>query len=290
MLGEIAMNHSPNVQPLAIDDCELFGERMGEFVQKIHPLVMNFEVLLRNLDSGLLSVPATIDTLGMYPLQSSQFLLCIEIESGVGDRLTIIVGQELLQTDINPYFGCGILMLDHRNISLTGEHSEPLTCLVSLDGHSFDFAFGQPVENDWHRANLGYLQSFIAEKLESRLGICDALDSALEPRKTYLYFQAPLFEFEPVEEIVKCLRQPVRDILQHLRMDLGVVFWAGGLDVKHKAIQSEFVGYPEVLVKVKQCVIDILADGELIENPDLLFPRGIQPVFIHPEFHSGVEV
>jgi hypothetical protein len=134
------------------------------------------------------------------------------------------------------------------------------------------------------------LQSFIAKKLESRLGVCDTLYPALESRKTSLDFPALLFQFEPVEEVIKCFCQPVRDVLQDLRMDLGIVFRAGCLNVQHKTIEPEFVGYPEFLIEVKQSVIDILADRELIENLDLLFPRGIQPIFIHPEFHSEVEV
>jgi hypothetical protein len=181
-------------------------------------------------------------------------------------------------------------VFNNRNINLTGEHSEPLPCFVSLDSQGLYLALGQSVENDWHGANLGHLQSFIAKKLESRLRVCDTLYPALESRETSLDFPALLFQFEPVEEVIKCFCQPVGDVLQDLRMDLGIVFRAGCLDVKHKAVQLEFVGYPEFLVEVKQCVIDILADRELIENPDLLFPRGIQPELIHPtEYHKGAE-
>ena len=286
MLGEIAVNHTLNIQPLTCYDFEISCQGMAQFVQEISPLVSDLQMLPRNLESGFLSVPATLDTLGMYPLQSSQFPLSVEIESGIGDGLTFIVSQELLQPDINSNLGFGMRMLNNRNINLTGEHSKILTCFVSLDGQGLYLAFWQSMENDWHRANLGHLQPLIAEKLESRLRVCDALYPALESRKTSLDFSALLFELEPVEKVIKCLCQPIRDILQDLRMDLGIVFRTGGLDVKHKAIEPEFVGYPEFLIEVKQSVIDILADRELIENPDLLFPRGIQPELIHPEFHS----
>jgi len=290
MLGEIAVNHSLNVQPFTCYDFEIPRQGMGELMQEISPLVSDLQMLPRNLDSGLFPVPTTLDSLGMYPLQSSQFLLCVEIESGIGYGLTFVVGQELLQPDINPNLGIGMLMLNDRNINLAGEHSKPLTSFVSLDSQGLYLALWQSMENDWHIANLGYLQPLVAEKLESRLRICDALDSALEPRKTSFDFSALLFEFEPIEEVVKCLCQSVRYILQDLRMDLGIIFRAGGLDIKDEVIEPELIGYPKFLVEVKQGIIDILADRELIENPDLLFPRGIQPELIHPtEYHRGVE-
>jgi hypothetical protein len=290
MLGEIAVNHSLNVQPFTCYDFEIPRQGMGELMQEISPLVSDLQMLPRNLDSGLFPVPTTLDSLGMYPLQSSQFLLCVEIESGIGYGLTFVVGQELLQPDINPNLGIGMLMLNDRNINLAGEHSKPLTSFVSLDSQGLYLALWQSMENDWHIANLRDLQLLIAEKLESRLGVCDALYPALESRETSLDIPTLLFQLEPIEEVIKCLRQPVRDVLQHLGMDLGIIFRAGGLDIKDEVIEPELIGYPKFLVEVKHGVIDILADRELIENPDLLFPRGIQPELIHPtEYHRGVE-
>ena len=290
MLGEIAVNHSLNVQPFTCYDFEIPRQGMGELMQEISPLVSDLQVLLCDLDSGLLPVPATPVSLGMYPLQPSQFLLCVEIESGVGDGLTFIVSQELLQSDINPNLVIRMGMLNYRNINLAGEHSEPLPRFVSLDSQCLYLALGQSMENDWHIANLRDLQLLIAEKLESRLGVCDALYPALESRETSLDIPTLLFQLEPIEEVIKCLRQPVRDVLQHLGMDLGIIFRAGGLDIKDEVIEPELIGYPKFLVEVKHGVIDILADRELIENPDLLFPRGIQPELIHPtEYHRGVE-
>jgi len=253
-------------------------------MQEVRPLVSDFQVLPRNLNSGFFPVLATFDSFAVNPLQSCQFLFSVNIESWIDNRLAFVVSQECLKTNINANLSSG-WVLDFWNVNITGKDSKPLPCLVTLDGHSLDLSLRYPMENDWQRTNLGHLQPFVAEKFEPALWIGDRLDFGFEARKPCFDFYAFLPHLESVEEIVKRFVQPVRDILQYLGVNISN-FWRTYLDVQQKRIEIIFVGCVEFLALVKQSIICFLTKFELIEKSDLLFPRGIQPILIHPaELH-----
>jgi hypothetical protein len=282
---EIASDHVLNVELFTADDSETFCEGVACFVQEVTPLVSDFQVLSRKLDTSLLPIIAALDTLTVYPLQPSKLPFSLKIESWVSDAFSFVVSQESFQPNINTYHLL-IRVLDCRSIKFTGEHCEPLISFVSLDSHSLDFSFRQPVEYDWYAANLGTLQSRVGQEFESALWICNALNPALESRKSSLDFDALLSQLYPSEKVVNSFVKPVRNILQHLRMSLGIVF-RSCFHIRDKRVEVVSTRKKMLFVLSKKSVIHFLANLELIEKPDLLFSRRIQPVLIHPEFHRG---
>jgi len=282
-----------NMIPYHIEDVKFFSSNYSifdshgtaEFVQEVRPLVSNFDVLPGNLDSGFVPVLAAFDSLGMYPLEFGKFLLTSDIEPRISYSFTFVVGQEILNTDINTYrFSRRMDNFLVRHFA--AEHSEPLSCFVLLDSQSLDFTFWDSMQDNRHRTNFAKLNPFVAQKFESRLRISHALDSAFEPRIASFDFDAFLQKFYPIEEVIKSLAKPVRNILQNLAVNLRVMSRTGYLNIFKERIEIIFACCHEFLIQTKLCIVDFLAYLELIKKSYLLFPRRIQTIFIHPQLHN----
>jgi len=276
--------HVLNVQPLTTNNFVFFSDETAGFMQKVSPLIENFQVLLCEFDAGFFSVFASFDSLAVDSLQSCQLPLSTYIESGVGNALPFVVGQEILQTNINPNFGSG-WMFDFWNVNFTGKDCKPLPGMILLDSQGLDFSLRDAMQDDWQVANLGNLQSSIIEEFESALGVCDASYFAFETRKTLLPTKGV---FDPMKEVVQRLMNSVRNVLQDLRVNPCKLFRNSEFYVRNKGIEVISACEKMLSVLSKKNVIDFLANLELVEKSDLLFPRGIQPVLIHPaELHRG---
>jgi len=253
---------------------------MTDLMQEVSPLVSDFQMLPSNLNTSLFFILASFDAFAQDSLQSSKFLFSVNIESGIDYTLTFVVSQELLQTDINTYL-IEIGMLDIWDINFTGEYSKPLPCFVMLDSQGFDFASWQPMKNDWHAANLGYLQPFAGQEFESRLGIGYALDCGFKTRISCLDFYALFFQLNSVEEIIKCFMKPIRKILHDLGMNLTSLFRKSDFYIRNKGVKVISAGKEMLFILSKKCIVDFLAYLERINDSFLLRSRGIQPVFEH---------
>lgn len=258
----------------------LLGERPAEFVQEVITLVGNLEMTFGNLEPGFGTIVAALDSPTHYSLQSFEFALGCSEPTGIIYHFTRGECGEMFQTDINSNL-CLIGVFDWLGINFASESSEPLPHLVPFDCHSFDFAFWQPMENDWHTTNLGHLQPLVAEKFESRLRICNALNSAFESGKTLLLTSRV---FNPAEEISERLMNSVGHILPDLRMEFEMC-------ASKRLVEIEL---PERLFSIgvsldrcfEQGVIDIFTGIKRREQPENMLIARIEPELVHSQFHG----
>lgn len=138
------------------------------------------------------------------------------------------------------------------------------------------------MENDWHRANLGTFQSLVAQEFESALRICDTADSTLESRIALLFGMS----LASGKEIVECFAQPIGAVLQDLRMDIGKLR-CRNLHVHNDRVEVELASRPEGDALVKQHIVDLFAQRELLQHPRLMYSRRIDTILEHPELHTN---
>jgi len=139
------------------------------------------------------------------------------------------------------------------------------------------------MQDNRHRANLTEFKLFVGQNLEATLRKSDAIHSALESGKPFLF--AGLV-FDSAKEVGKSLVNSVRNILFNLRMYVGM--FASKMFVVVKLPQSLSRLFICLFGNVKKLIVDCLTIFERINNSGLLFSRRINPIPIHQQAHSQV--
>ena len=290
--GEMVISdHIGNLQILNSDSSKPASEFVAEFVKEVKPLVADFIVLPSQEETSLVPIPAAFLLPAQSPMQQLQSLFTFDEETGIIHSFPIGQGGEVLNADINPNSFCG-RMFGGCFWHFTSEDGKPLPSLVSLNGKSFDFAFGNSVQNDWNVADFGSIKTLVADKpkplpmlVAKCLRVSDALNSAFKTRKAFLF---TLQVFHPAKETLKCFINPLRNILSHLRMNFGM--FTGKMIVEIKFPYRFLSGLIRFDTQVKKFIVNCLASVKLLEENLLLALGRIQTITITPELHSGVKI
>ena len=276
----VVLDHAFDIQLLDGNRAILQRQAPAQFMQEVSPAIGNLHVLSCDEQLGFGTIPATFLLSGQGTLQSSQPFLTLSEESRIDNLVTIGQRGKALQSNVDSDL-LSARMLDLRLIDLAGQHSIPLVRSL-LDCQGLDFALRQSMENDWHRANLGTFQSLVAQEFESALRICDTADSTLESRIALLFGMS----LASGKEIVECFAQPIGAVLQDLRMDIGKLR-CRNLHVHNDRVEVELASRPEGDALVKQHIVDLFAQRELLQHPRLMYSRRIDTILEHPELHTN---
>jgi len=139
------------------------------------------------------------------------------------------------------------------------------------------------MQDNRHRTNLAEFEPFVRQNLKSTLGESDAINSALESRKPFLFAGLVLHS---AKEVRKCFMDSIRNILLNLRMNLKK--FACKLFVVIKLPQSLARFFVSLFGNVKKLVINCLTSFERIDDFNLLFSRRINAIPIHQQAHIQV--
>ena len=289
MLGKnMISDHVLDIKVLScnysVSDCEAFAH----FMEEVAPLIKDFKMLPCDLNPCLFPVIGSPNPLGHNSLEFGKLLFGFDIEPGICNWFSFIIGQEVFNADINSNsFFRGIDSTAVRQF--TGKDSKPLVCFVYFDGHGLDFAFGNSVQDNRNVADFGGIEFFIIDEPKTTsftytintLRVCYAINPAFESWIAGFDFNAFLTKLNPVKEVVKGFAQPVRNILKDLGIGLCVVLRAGGFDILDKRIHVKLSGCHEFFVKIKKSVVDFPANLKLLNQSNLLLGRRVNPEFVH---------
>jgi len=289
MFGEtVIFEHPVDVQVLNGNSTIVIRYHATGLMQKIFTLVGNPLVLDCQQVNNFSTVTATFD-LSRYPtLQVFQSLLGFYEMTWVLDYHSIGEGGEVFQSDIYSYSLILEGMWGGIVFNLTGEHDKPFTRFSSFDCHGLDFTFRNTMQNNRNVADFGNIQFLVGKKLKSRLWVRDALEPLFISGKTNLDLLDSFLLFEPSVEIVECLGQSVRTVLQDLGMDTFEIR-IRILDLLDYLIQLELrkistVGMVDIFPDCQKEVIHLAGEVELGVQSRHLFPRRIKPIFVVSQF------
>jgi hypothetical protein len=137
------------------------------------------------------------------------------------------------------------------------------------------------MQDDGDVPNFGAVEPPIGCELEPSLRVCDASDLTFETGGTFFLRTF----FDSAKEVLERLTHSVRNVLE----DLGKHFrmLAPQMLVEPKPAYT----LPRVLigadVQLKKLIIRFLAGIECLIESVLLNPARIQPILIHPQFHTN---
>jgi len=277
---EAVIHHSLDIKLLDGDEGISIDNLPAQFVQEITPLVGDLELSLCQPESCLSPILASFDLPAHSSLQELEPLFRLDEVARILNLLSIGESCEALQSHIDADL-FSRRMLDFNIRQFAREYSEPLTDFVLLDGQSFDFSFRDSMQDEGDASNLAQSEPSVRKQFESALWISDALDSALEARKSL--FLAGLV-LDPAKEIGESLIHPVRDILNNLRVDRIFAFDEIIIVKLVEAYRTEIVS---IDAQCKKLIIDCLASLERINQSYLLLSRRINSEFIHQQAHIG---
>jgi hypothetical protein len=256
VLRKITTSHILDVKFLTTNNPIFFSQEMSNFMQEVTPLIGDFEMLPCEFDTGFLPITTSFGSFGEDSLQSCEFLFSMNVESGINNTLSSVVGEELFKTYINPNHFVGVGVFGFWNINLARKNSEPLSCLVLFYCQGFDFSFGNSVQDNWNTADSGNFQPSLVNEFEPCLRIGYASDSAFESGKALL----PAFLFlASCEEVAESLTEPVTDILQDLGMNFLADFGIANFQIQNEAVEIILAGCPEFFVQSEKFIIDEFA-------------------------------
>jgi len=294
--GSVRYAFSEMVIPEHIGDAQLFhidftvaGDQLaGEFMEEVLALVEDLDVGLSQPEFSLPAIMASFDLPAHPALEQFNPNFTLSEKARILDYDTVREGGEVLQANVYAYSfasaGYGF------NVSLAGEHGEPLASLVLLDGQRLDFSFGDPVEDYRYAANLGAIKPAGGLELEPALRVGDAPEALLEAWEAGFDLLACLALLDTPEEVRVSLGKPVGYVLEGLGVDLG----EGGtatLDSFDSVDEGELsgigfaiylVGDPSLLEKR---IIEVATNVKLAEQSGFLSPTWVNPELIHSCFH-----
>ena len=273
------IEHTFNVQILNSNKRIRFGEPMAEFMQEVSPLVYNFDVLLCQPESCLSSINRAFLFSTQPSLQEFQSFFSFDDVFRIIYKFSIGQDSIAFKPNIQSNF-FRRRMLNGWNFNFTSEYGKPLSSFVLLDGECLDFAFWDSMQNNRHTSNLAKPDSLITQQLEPALRESDAINPALESRKTFFLTG---FVFNPAKEIGEGFMYSVRNILFNLGMNFRI--FASKIGVIIKFVEGNFAKLISVYRPGKKLIVDCFANLERIKYSDLLLPRRINPEFIHSQFH-----
>ena len=237
----IIMNHVFDVKmfntDFAVSECKAFSE----LVQPVSSDIADFEMLFRQSEPCFSPVTGTFDFSADSSLQSSDFVLSIDQESGVRYACSVGKDSKVLGADINTDTGVEMRMNNFISWNFTGKDSKPLISLILLDCHGLDFAFWSTMQDYWNVSYPIEFKPFIRHNFEARLRKGYAIYSGFKTGKTFFLTR---FILDSPEEVLKCLVNPVRDILLGLGMYLRI--FAGKVFVEVKLIQRSLPIFPGI--------------------------------------------
>jgi hypothetical protein len=138
------------------------------------------------------------------------------------------------------------------------------------------------MQDDRHISDLAKFQPFVRQNLESALRKSDAINSALESRKPFLFAGSV---FHSAEEVRKCFVNSIGNILSNLTMD-GILAFYQFVVIKLPQCLSRF--FVSLFGNIKKLVINCLTSFERINDSNLLFSRRINTIPIHQQAHLQV--
>lgn len=276
------LDHAFDVQLLDGNRAILHCQVLTQFMQEISSAIGNLHMLSLNEKFCFGTIPATFFLSAQATLQSPQPFLTLPEISRIDNLATIGQRSKAFKPDIDSNL-CIARMFDLWLINFAGQDSIPLVSSL-LDSQSLDLAFRQSMEHNRHRTNLGALQSLVTQELETTLRVCDATNSALEPRKALL----ANISLAASEEVIECLAQSVGTVLQDLRMNL-FDFRSGNLDVLNDRVHIKLLSQHELLVQSEQGIVYLFAQSKLFEKSSLMYSRRIDTILEHLELHWRME-
>jgi len=273
-------NHPLDVQVLDTNSLVSPSEGAGEFVEEVAPLVFYPLMQSGNFETSLLPVVATFDLATETSLQSHQTMFTLEKIAGICyDRA---IGQRGIVLQPNIHADLPPSMLDLRNLNLAGEHSKPLTGMISLDGQSLNSSLGRTVQHNRDVPDFGAVEPLVVGELETTLRIGDAMHLTLEAGKPLLFS----ILLTPTIKVFECLVHTVGHILENLREHFRML--PTQILVETKLADTLLRRLVCVDIQLKKLIIDFLTDIECRIQSFLLFPTRIQPVLIHSQLHENI--
>src|SRR5437660_7964808 len=111
--GKLAVaDHVLNLKVFIGNQVVRADERVCHLSGQILTLPLDFQMLLGQLLAGFHTIGRFLLLAGKSPLESFESRLCFAIVPGIGDGISLGVGQETLEPDINPQLLPGWNMLD----------------------------------------------------------------------------------------------------------------------------------------------------------------------------------
>lgn len=213
--GAIAVGlHRLNSQVLKHDQAEAVDQLTAFLVREVVPPVLDAAMdMVQGLDrSGPLRRPPI--QLAHLALDSFQVLFISFHPTLPFDGLTGAEGGKSGQAQVKPnHFS---RQRQRFWLNFTRKTSKPVAYPISLDGQSLDRSLDGPVQLDLDLANLGEKQPFPQLKPRLLKGEAGVPAKALEAR--IAVFMAG---FDPLKEGLKSQVNPLLNVLQDLRMNLG---------------------------------------------------------------------
>jgi hypothetical protein len=289
----VVSEHVLDAQLFHIDFGVLSDQPATEFMAEVLTLVSDFEVELSEVVFSLSPVLATLDLLAHSSLKELNSSLALSEELGIFNYNTIRQGSEVLKPDINA--DSFTLIANSFDIDFTGKGSKPLTRLITLNGQSLDFTFGNSVEDYGYAANLGAIQVVGRLEPETALRISEAPETLFEARETGFDIFTGFTFLDTPEEVSISLGEPISYILEGLRVDLGEgrIFSLEGFDCVN---ESEFASVRATFFFVdsfgisEKLVVELAAHIELGKQSMPLLSRRVNPELIHSQrFHVLLE-
>lgn len=276
------VNHAFDVQLLNSDSAVSQGNTSTELMLKVRPLVSNLVVQFGYFEPCFSPVSRAFDFSAKSSLQELESLFRFDKEFGVVKSLSIAEETEIIPAvNINTYL-FSRSMLDNNVWKFTAKYSKPLSSHIMLDSQCLDFAFRDSVQDYRNTSYLAEFKPFVRKNLESRLGISDTIDSALETRKSF--FLAG-FVFDSAKEVSKSFVDSIRDILGNLRMNRIFTFNQLVVVKLPKSLARLFISIDR---SFKEKVVYFLTSFQRINDSYFLFIRRVYAIFIHQQAHSEV--
>lgn len=214
------MKHSINVEGLDPNETISVYDGSALLMQEVHSLISDFNIAHGNFMACFPPVGRAL----LFPAQSSlelfEFMLGFDKKAWIRNCFPVAQGGEILYADIYSDFSVGVWMRPFTGFNLTRKDSEPLSCSISLNGHGLEFSFRNSVQNDGYVTYLGNMKSFVGEKLEARLGVCDRLNTFLKAGKSHLNPRSFLLFLDSAKEVFVGFGKSVTTILKNLRVNL----------------------------------------------------------------------
>ena len=276
------MNHIIDTQVFNGNSTIIESELSTNFVQEVSSLIGNFDMFPSQLESSFSPVSRTFDLFAQPSLKELQSIFTLDEMPWISYDFTIGESSKVLNTYIQPHLFIG-LMLNNRSIDLTTKYSKPLSSIINLESERLNLSSRKPVKNNGNVSYLGSIQSPVVSELETTLREDNTVHSTLESWKT-LFLTSRVF-YSP-KEAIKSLREPIRDILQDLRVDFFSNRRTAAFQIHNKGVKVILFGYEKFLVQIKKSIVNIFAMRKIINESYLLLSRRVDSVLIHPKFHT----
>ncbi len=283
--------HSVNIERFNANEAISISNGSALLMEKVHPLIGNFNMTLSNLIDCLPSIGRTFLLPAQSPLELLELSFRFDKEAWIRDCFPIAQSGKVLNAHINTDFILWMWMSSPGRFNLAGEYSEPLPSTISLNCQGLDFPSRKPMQDNRNISYLGKVKSFVGKHLEPRLWICDTLNPLLKAWKTKFNPLALLLFLNPAKEMSKCFRKSISTVLKNLRVDLfelRIRFFNlpdDGVEFS-STMKRNLLGLVGGFASLKKKIIHLTAQVKLREQSLFLFSGRVQPILIVPQLHG----